>query len=240
MRCEQFEDRLNELMDQRANPLHDQRLAHHAERCPDCRSLLETQRLVLSILQRRRLDRQAGPRGMTTPSAGHRQRHWAGQQRPQQTAWLPLLTAACLATVLLSSWVSGPASRPEQEAHRRVASGPPPQNSGSSPTTVAASRPLAQRPALQEPASTPNEMSPPWAEWRELDLAWLLPEAEVPRLSRAQLLDRFRQLVGTIRTLTSSVGSTLNIIKRSWPGAQTQAKISADQAANTAESDRLD
>ncbi len=48
----------------------------------------------------------------------------------------------------------------------------------------------------------------------------MLPEAEVQELTKAQLLNRVRQMGKSIEPLTSSVSSTLSILKRTWPGTQ--------------------
>jgi hypothetical protein len=52
MQCHEFEDRLNDVLDERANPAADSRLAAHAADCDDCRGRLAGSRLLLRGLSR--------------------------------------------------------------------------------------------------------------------------------------------------------------------------------------------
>lgn len=50
MRCDQFESRMNDLLDARLEPEQDRALQEHARQCPACESLLATQSWVFSCL----------------------------------------------------------------------------------------------------------------------------------------------------------------------------------------------
>jgi len=50
MRCDSFENRLNEILDQRGSPSHDRELRAHAESCGSCRALLAGQQLLFAGL----------------------------------------------------------------------------------------------------------------------------------------------------------------------------------------------
>src|SRR5687767_13502155 len=51
MKCRDFEDRLNYLLDERVEPAADVRLADHAHDCPPCRKLLDDQHVVLAMIK---------------------------------------------------------------------------------------------------------------------------------------------------------------------------------------------
>ena len=51
MQCEEFETRLNELLDARSGPERDAPLAAHAETCGSCRALLAAERIMLERFQ---------------------------------------------------------------------------------------------------------------------------------------------------------------------------------------------
>ncbi|MDG2381199.1 MAG: hypothetical protein P8N76_05955 [Pirellulaceae bacterium] len=53
MNCEQFDRQLNRLLDERCRPEQDPTLKKHADKCPDCGSLLETQQLLFGQLKLR-------------------------------------------------------------------------------------------------------------------------------------------------------------------------------------------
>lgn len=51
MRCQEFENRLNAVLDERTNPESDSRLTAHARDCEECRSLLTGQRSLFAGLR---------------------------------------------------------------------------------------------------------------------------------------------------------------------------------------------
>src|SRR5262245_172997 len=59
MNCQEFEHRLNAILDERGDPTTDSRLLAHARYCPQCRELITGQRLLLS-----------GVRKLTMPELG--------------------------------------------------------------------------------------------------------------------------------------------------------------------------
>jgi hypothetical protein len=52
MQCQEFEHRLNEVLDERSDPAADARLVAHAESCSPCRTLLAGQRSLIAGLRR--------------------------------------------------------------------------------------------------------------------------------------------------------------------------------------------
>jgi hypothetical protein len=50
MQCDQFEDRVQLVLDQRQDPEHDPQLRAHADVCPDCRQILGIQAQLLDAL----------------------------------------------------------------------------------------------------------------------------------------------------------------------------------------------
>jgi hypothetical protein len=50
LQCQQFQERLNDLLDRRAAPRDDANIARHAKTCPECERWLDTQELVMRSL----------------------------------------------------------------------------------------------------------------------------------------------------------------------------------------------
>src|SRR5207248_11363836 len=51
MRCREFEDRMNDLLDQRHAPERDELLVRHAGQCPDCGRMLQGQAALFAGLE---------------------------------------------------------------------------------------------------------------------------------------------------------------------------------------------
>lgn len=108
MKCTDFEDRLNELLDDRRVPQDDAALQAHAESCSECREMLLAQESLfrgVALLQRRTPAPELGKRvlrELNTPVAT-----LAPLLSPPRRSWMPLLAtaAAVLLAVGLSVWL---------------------------------------------------------------------------------------------------------------------------------------
>jgi hypothetical protein len=120
MQCQEFEDRLNLLLDERQRPQADPQLAAHAAQCERCCQLLAGQQALLAGLRQWKLNREASPR-----AAGHFAHRVVAQMkaepalavvvdrpRPSRRGWLVAAgliatAAAVLLTVTITALNSG-------------------------------------------------------------------------------------------------------------------------------------
>ena len=145
MRCHEFEDRMNDVLDQRLAPERDGLLVRHAGECPSCRRLLEGQAALFSGLdlwETPALSHQFAaavlvgsgqiPLG-TTADVAHR----------PKANWLRVIAglAALAAVVLVAVWIG---LSKQQDAARPVAAKPA---QPVLPKTVDASKAPAPQPA---------------------------------------------------------------------------------------------
>src|SRR4051794_19559154 len=54
MNCQEFEDRLQLVLDERCSPERDERLAEHARNCANCRETIQAQEALLEALPKSR------------------------------------------------------------------------------------------------------------------------------------------------------------------------------------------
>lgn len=114
MQCEQFDHRLNRLLDLRRLPESDAQLRAHAETCEDCRQLLATQEALFDGLEHSSLHFQL-PDSFTENVL---QAYHTPQQRGthQRLAWGALATISLSLTMLLviPGWLSQSPTLPER------------------------------------------------------------------------------------------------------------------------------
>jgi len=116
VRCEEFESRLNEILDRRRNPQSDAELWLHATSCPDCGVLLAGYRALFAGFKRR--EAVAAPEALAArvqlQLGRNRDRRNVGRDR----APLALVAAALVAAAILPGvWNSlrpTPAAAPEK------------------------------------------------------------------------------------------------------------------------------
>jgi hypothetical protein len=126
MQCDEFEARLNELLDERLNPAADDQCAEHAQSCRSCRGRLHAYRAVLAGIA-------CSPEAKETDLAARVVAELAGPAVVRGGAFrasrlLPLLPAATAALLLAASWhwlrsggterTAAPTGRPVRETAR--------------------------------------------------------------------------------------------------------------------------
>lgn len=115
MKCTDFENRLNELLDDRLSPQNDATLIAHAAGCADCREVLAAHESLfrgLAVLNHRTVAPELGKqvlREFTAPAvaAGAQVTSLPPLPLPTKRRWFPLLAtaAAVLLAVGLSIWI---------------------------------------------------------------------------------------------------------------------------------------
>ncbi len=209
MRCEQFEERLQGLLDRRAIPSHDRALRAHASACSHCRRMLRWEEEVADYLGddgesasvdfsdcvMARLARGSVPRGMSLS-----QRFFQSGRGVSRS--LGLAAAAVLVVSVGLFWQSGPrgAADAQPETHR--------------PAMVAdsASRTLGLRQESEEalPAGATRELV-------SLARGRLEGADEVAATVAGDLSPWARSIGGALATLTGRGSSSNSAAQRSAP-----------------------
>ncbi len=101
MRCDEFEVRLNEVLDQRRSPGGDPQLRDHAQACPDCQEQLAAMGQLLDGLDLLEVPPLADDFALRVVSRVVP----AAPNHPQRSWWLPW--AVAVAAVLLLSLLPG-------------------------------------------------------------------------------------------------------------------------------------
>ena len=228
MRCQQFESRLNTVLDERRDPALDPQLCAHAHACPLCQRLLETHRQILSAYRHR------NGIALSHPTRSWQNRAPAAHPRTRTIAVAALLATVCAVPLLRSNL---PPARRSERPQTAL-----PDSTRSLPAAPRHPRPHSIHETIADAApATPNPetLDVAWSELRELNLEWLFPDLELPRQQGSEWLSRVRQVGGSLRPLTNSVTSTFSILRRTWPGAQVTESNGADQAHLPSKSDLL-
>lgn len=103
MRCEQFEDRLNEVLDRREDPRGDRPLMDHIAVCRPCRGVAASYALLTSGAEQLRAEAEAAP--VLEPAV-------AGRRSWTVAVVGPLLATAAVATLALFRFTTGEESPP--------------------------------------------------------------------------------------------------------------------------------
>lgn len=136
MSCEDFERRLNEVLDERGNPAIDRKLVEHARRCPSCQRLLSLQMHCLGCLHEAL---QVVPSLLVQPVGGQASKiasEITQRQSPGRAFWgrgqgswkrwsamvSPLAVSLALAVVMWSAGRQERAAVVSERVHGRTAS----------------------------------------------------------------------------------------------------------------------
>ena len=194
MNCQQFNQELNRLLDERCRPEQDPILNQHANECSDCRAVLATQQLLFGQLKLQS-NSTINPKHPTTfnaPSWG-----MAGI-----VASLLVLVAIVPSMINHSAPIATPIAQPQPESAR------------SATTQIPAQR---------------AEISP--APHSDLVLGIMKVRQYLPNEPRIGELQWLEEVSGGIQPLTHSMSSTLNVLKRTWPGSGRSQTVSEPQAS---------
>ena len=226
MKCREFEDRLNDLLDERHEPASDGRLADHAHGCLPCRQLLSDQRIVLATLKDDRPPQPAAGFAKrvvakASPSVGRRR-----STVPQRTWWaLGTLLATAAAALLAVSLIW-------QAREGKLPLG------GKS---LAGKQPESRTPRVHQPNVAPNRGSR--SEGLALGQAdWLIEAPRLPSRIRGgyrgtidnlaislpetvQRLDEVEHYAPGIKPIRISLGVLFETLWRALPGTQDEDEL---------------
>lgn len=207
MRCREFEDRMNDVLDQRLAPERDEVLLRHAGECTSCRRILDGQAVLFAGLNR--LDTPFPANGFAADVLVRAQRgankKWLGI-----AAGLVSIAAVLLVAVLIGLLRQDPA-RPTVVQKETA---PAPQNievaRNSLPSTVA--RPPTLANVAKSPSMEPQKPGHDYAEYREAinSLTARLPSA-------VERIDEVQQSTPAIRPLRASFSMAIGTLQKTIP-----------------------
>ena len=201
MRCDQFDARLQNLLDARTSPEQDLPLQRHAQQCPCCQAQLTSLSRLLDGLDL--LDVPALPDDF----AQHVIQQVNGP-RPRSTPSLGTLVAVALAATLVMAvvpmaWYLSRRSQPWAQ---------------SPPSAAAPHDELAQA------VPTPQTLD----QTAEAEEGWLVPGASILELYPAEVRQRHREQVNQIaddlRPIATPFNAAMTAIRRSMPMRQAPTK----------------
>jgi len=215
MSCDKFDERLQQLLDQRLEPADDRELQHHAQQCADCRSLLEAQRRLFSAFE---CD-PYGRTGLTDNFAEKVVTAFVAEQPPVrswgQKAWAGALVA--VAALLLLALLPG--LRPI--TNHRVSPAPSTNN------VVENAAPIV--PTVAVPKYVSHETSPASEPLGTNAVASLPPPGQGTNdwidnlresISEVSLenLEPMDQIADGFRPVATSLQSAVGVLRRTLPG----------------------
>lgn len=221
MRCREFEDRMNDLLDQRLPPERDALLLRHAGECRSCHELLAGQATLLAgveLLETPPLSTNFAAavlvQSREIPEALETNTPRSGKKK-----WLGMLVGlvSLAAVVLVAVWIG--MSRQEDPARPAAAK---PASPAAAPKTIEVAKDLAP-PKQSAPTSVANAVAPPIAakeEYQEYRDAINSLTAQLP--SAVEKIDEVQQSTPAIRPLRASFSMAIGTLQRTIPSRTTK------------------
>ena len=217
MRCREFEDRMNDVLDQRLVPERDEFLLRHAGECGSCRRLLDGEAALFAGLSRletpplsSRFAANILVRAGTTVEAAR------GTPRGGRSTWLGIMAGlASLAAVVVVAVLIG-LSRQDPARPTIAKQEPTPASKNievakSSVPSKASGLPAVAN-IVKPPAIKPRETGPDYAHYREVinSLTARLPSA-------VESIDEVQQSTPAIRPLRASFSMAIGTLQKTIP-----------------------
>ncbi len=230
MRCDEFQQRWQVLLDERRSPQDDEILCSHADLCEDCSELLRVQTLLFRELKRSKnaagLRSQPGRVRVAQAAADTalNARHQSGlgtnsrARRPVvNSVFIGLAVAASLLVILLPAWRHATTRDTGARSNSRVAL----SGRRSLPATVwVAKTPPVSRPKTAQIAdSQPAGLTAEQEALRKLMQDMAAKLSDVPE-GQLEPLDR---IAGGFRPLANTLGVAWDALRRTIPVGRSQA-----------------
>lgn len=218
MRCDQFDQRLQNLLDRRSRPEWDASLRAHAVKCDDCASKLDLQRRLFATLRSdtQRFARRSVP---FPPSHAHSASLCTSalsehqNSRPTQVAHPYLRWSVAAACLLLISLSALALRSPLPRAAREFANAEPPAQELVSPQGNVVANRLALAPAVLDPTTLrPVAGEPPLVVlgpiWTSVEYHFVATVDE----RRTSL----ESIAGGLRPVTDSLTTAMEVLRRTF------------------------
>ncbi len=210
MKCETFEQRFQEILDNRQDPLTDAQLGEHAEYCAECQGMLQASSRLWSGLAE-----EIAPLHNSVATAvlcevlPQTQKSVVPKRALSPTVLsASLIALTLLLTVPLWNYLATTDNQPGTEQKPGIAQAPTEQTPLGSAAPSNDSKPEIAKDISRVPSGSPNFDAPFPA---PLDLV-------IQRFREAGSPAWLSEVSVSFRPVTSSVGSTLNVLRRSLPG----------------------
>ena len=218
MRCREFEDRLNDVLDQRLSPERDASLLRHAGECGSCRQVLDGQAALFTGLRR-----------LNTPALSSRfaadvlvragataVERAPREERSKTIKWLAVVVGlvSIAAVLLVGVWIGLSGRNPAGPTVVKKDANPAPKNievaKNSLPSKV--SRPPAVANIVKPPSIEPQKTVRDYEQYREAinSLAAQLPSA-------VERIDEVQQSTPAIRPLRASFSMAIGTLQKTIP-----------------------
>lgn len=225
MRCREFEDRLNDLLDQRLALERDEFLLRHAAECGTCRGLMEGQAALFAGLEL--LDSSVPSNfAFTVLVQAELVPAYAVEALPRRKSWLRvmagLVSVAALVLVAVAIGFTRSGQRPDepianrpQPAKQMVASAP--TKPAPSHQVIAPTRGVATK--QSPPAAVPSHDSQDYEQYRETinSLAAQFPQA-------VEKIDEVQQATPGIRPIRASFSMAIGTLQRTVPNRRREPR----------------
>ncbi len=221
MRCREFEDRMNDVLDQRLAPERDVLLLRHAGECRTCHQLLAGQAALLAGVELLEMP-PLSTHFATAVLVQSREIPEATEMNPrlsEKKKWLGILAGfvSLAAVVLIAVWIG--MSRQEDSARPTAVK---PASPVATPKTVEIAKNLVptkqSNPTAIAKAVSPPRIAPPVAakeEYQEYRDALNSLTAQLP--SAVEKIDEVQQSTPAIRPLRASFSMAIGTLQRTIP-----------------------
>lgn len=217
MRCPEFEDRMNDVLDQRALPERDPLLQRHASECALCRQLLEGQATLFAGLELLETPRLSPVFAAIVLDKAEVARFSVATKPSRKSAWLVLAVGvASLATVVLVAVLM---NLPGDQTENHASTGKP----SNSTAVVKNESPNNKTSNAGSPDSIVRVVAPPkisptlplkveYTEVRQTIDSWT---AQLP--SAVEKMEEVQQSTPAIRPLRASFSMAIGTLQRTIP-----------------------
>lgn len=225
MSCDWFEERLQDILDQRLDPADDSQVRFHAQRCPACRTLLDVQRRLFLVFPYDVRSDQEKPQ-VTASADGGSQVERPGWDRTAWRKWTAVASSSAVVAALAAIVVVGPSVQSPLVSSPAVVSRAPGFVEVAAVEVAAVASTVADgargAPVAEERARVELAVGEP--QFRgERPLAQLVVQlGESISTLPGPHLDGVQELAEGIRPLTDSVGSMVEALRQRWQGPRTE------------------
>jgi len=224
MRCREFEDRMNDLLDQRLPPERDSLLLRHAGECHSCHQLLAGQATLFAGVELLEIP-PVSTNFAATVLAQSRELPVAlamNTPRSGKKKWLGVLAGlvSLAAVVLVAVWIG--MSRQEDPASPTAVKPAPPATPKTIELAKDSTPPTPSAPSIAK-AVAPPRVAPPVAakeEYQEYRDAINSFTAQLP--SAVEKIDEVQQSTPAIRPLRASFSMAIGTLQRTIPSRTTK------------------
>jgi len=216
MNCQEFEDRLQLVLDERCSPERDERLTEHARSCANCRETMQAQEALLEALRKSRQTpsgRWAKNVAADVVAAAVVEKQADRRRWNVDLRWVSVGLVGVAAAVILmfsSAWRAMTGPREVGGSHTVQNAEPAKKNANDGQLAIA-------RPLVPREKAGPKVVSPAPVPSASLNEYQLVLQQWVQTLPDSVDVNQLESSPG-IRPLASSIGLAIDTLRRTLPG----------------------